>query len=132
MTTELNPFPSKTPPATGSEAVDNEHGIQLGLLDAARKSLQDDPATAAGFLEQLYTYTAAHFMSEQLLMRQAAQPNFDGHQQEHEVLLQQLDELCSLAASGDSESALKRIEQHEERLLAHIRTWDRSFGEKPQ
>jgi len=129
MVTDLNPLPSKTPPSVGSDAVDAEHGIQLGLLEAAQSSLEHDSGNAAGYLEQLYSYTQAHFMSEQLLMRQSAQSNFQGHQLEHEILLQQLDELCSLAEQGKTKQALELIAEHEKRLLAHIQSWDRSFGD---
>lgn len=132
MVTELNPLPSKAPPSVGSDAVDAEHGIQLGLLEAARASLENGATEAAGYLEQLFTYTQAHFMSEQLLMRQSATANFQGHQLEHEILLQQLDELCTLSEKGKSKQALALIETHEKRLLAHIQSWDRTFGEHPE
>jgi len=131
MVTELNPLPSKTPPSVGSDAVDAEHGIQLGLLEAARASLENGAAEAAGYLEQLYSYTQAHFMSEQLLMRLSAPSNFEGHQLEHEILLQQLDELCSLAEKGESKQALTLIQAHENLLLTHIQSWDRAFGGHP-
>jgi hemerythrin len=130
MTTELNPLPSKTPPSVGSDAIDAEHGIQLGLLEAARNSLEHQAGDAAGYLEQLYSYTQAHFMSEQLLMRLSAPANFQAHQLEHEILLQQLDELCSLAEKGESGRALPLLTEHEQRLLAHIRNWDLVFGDQ--
>jgi len=129
MVSELNPLPRKAPPSVGSEAVDAEHGIQLGLLEAARSSIEKGSIDAAGYLEQLFSYTQAHFMSEQLLMRQSAQANFEGHQLEHEILLQQLDELCTLTEKGNAKQALSLITEHEQRLLAHIQTWDRSFGD---
>ena len=132
MVTEFNPLPSKVPPSVGSVAVDAEHGIQLGLLEAAKSSLEKGSAEAAGYLEQLYSYTQAHFMSEQLLMRQSATSNFQGHQLEHEILLQQLDELCTLSEKGKSKQALELIEAHEKQLLAHIQSWDRTFGDHPE
>jgi hemerythrin len=129
MVTELNPLPSKSPPSVGSVAVDSEHGIQLGLLEVARNSLEKDSGEAAGYLEQLYSYTQAHFMSEQLLMRLSAPANYQAHQLEHEILLQQLDELCALAEKRESGRALALIKEHEEQLLAHIQTWDRVFAD---
>ena len=122
-------LPYRTPPDTGSEAIDAEHGIQLGLLDAARASLEGGSEQADQYLEQLYSYTQAHFMSEQLLMRQSGQSNYQGHELEHEILLQQMDELCSLAKRGERQKARSLINEHEKRLLAHIQTWDRNIGQ---
>ena len=126
----LNDFPSKPAPSVGSDAIDAEHGIQLGLLEAAKDALGCAADEATQLVEQLYTYTQAHFMSEQLLMRLSARPNYDGHQLEHEILLQELDAICSLAEQGAHASAFERMGAHEKRLLDHIRNWDGSIEDR--
>ena len=131
MTTESTQLPHKVAPSVGSDALDAEHNIQLGLLDAAASSLKNDADDAVSLLEQLYSYTEAHFMSEELMMRFSAQRNYQGHKLAHEVLLQDLGRMCSLVESGRVMEALKLISRHENKLLDHIRGWDRSIQEHP-
>ena len=120
-------FPSKPPPASGSQAVDAEHGIQLGLLDAALSALSGATPDSSELLDQLHEYTQAHFMSEQLLMRLSSRPSYDGHLEDHERLMHELDEAKACHARGDFGSAAAQLRAHEEHLLRHIQSWDRSI-----
>jgi hemerythrin len=119
-------LPTKLVPITGSTAMDAEHGVQLGLLEASLTALSTCADSAPELVDQLITYTQAHFLSEQLLMRLAAPPNYEGHVQEHEYLLQQLDTVRSKLISRDYADAASHLKEHEIHLLQHIRTWDRS------
>lgn len=132
---EASRLPSAAAPTTGSAAIDAEHAIQLGLLRAAQAQLDrgDDPrqssdeaAHATELVEQLFTYSEAHFLSEQLLMRLAARPNYEGHVLQHEELMQDLEAVRECTQKGDRAAAATRLRVHEERLLAHIRSWDQS------
>lgn len=119
-------LPSRPAPPTGSSTVDAEHGIQLGLLEATSKALANEVEHAEELLEQLYSYTQAHFLSEQLLMRLAARPNYEGHVQQHEELMQDLDAVSELLQGSDHTGAAERLKSHEISLLEHIRSWDLS------
>ena len=126
--TGANKLPFKAAPATGSRTVDDEHGVQLGLLDAALSAF--DPGgtgNAAELMDQLYIYTQAHFMSEQLLLRLAARANYDAHIEDHELLMKELDETRILMGRGDHAGARDRLRSHHSHLLDHIRSWDRSI-----
>lgn len=122
-------LPSKPAPTTGSGSVDAEHGIQLGLLEAALNALDAGEAMAQELVDQLHGYTQMHFMSEQLLMRLSARPNYDGHLEEHEKLMQEMDEVRVLLRQEDMAGAATRLELHEKHLLDHIRSWDRSISD---
>jgi hemerythrin len=124
---DLPRLPTRTPPASGSDAIDAEHGIQLGLIEAALGALTAGSDSAGELVEQLHLYTQAHFMSEQLLMRLHARANYHGHLDEHEALMQDLDSVRMHLANGDHASAAAELQAHEERLLGHIRSWDRSL-----
>ncbi|RPH99843.1 MAG: hypothetical protein EHM68_00455 [Lysobacterales bacterium] len=132
---EASKLPSETAPPTGSPEIDAEHAIQLGLLRAAQAQLNrgDDPgqgsdeaADATELVEQLFTYSHAHFLSEQLLMRLAARSNYEGHVQRHEELMQDLDAVRAHMQSGDHAAAATVLRAHERRLLEHIRSWDQA------
>jgi hemerythrin len=123
-----NQLPTRPAPATGSDSVDAEHGIQLGLLDACRTALNRNREGASELMEQLYTYSQAHFLSEQLLMRLAARADYEGHVLEHERLLQQLDGAREKLGQREFSASEDALRLHEEDLINHIRSWDRSIG----
>lgn len=120
-------FPRKAAPATGSDDVDAEHGIQLGLLEATQAAVAAGDANAKELMQHLYGYSQAHFMSEELLMRLSAKPNYQGHGEDHESLMQDLDAAQKWLAEGELEKAASQLQSHETRLLKHIRSWDRSI-----
>jgi len=126
--TDGSELPVKTAPATGSSTVDAEHGIQLGLLDAALSSFEPQGSgDSLELIDQLHGYTQTHFMSEQLLMRLAARANYDAHIQDHELLMKELDEARSLLERGEFSDARIQLQSHQSHLLNHIRSWDRSI-----
>jgi hemerythrin len=129
---ESTKLPSKPAPPTGSDTVDAEHGVQLGLLDATITALSEEDAGAGELLDQLYTYSEAHFLSEQLLMRMAARANYEGHVEEHTRLLQDLDRVRAQLQKEQYSDARAALEAHRVRLLEHIRSWDRSVEDPPQ
>ena len=124
-------LPSTPAPPTGSATADAEHGIQLGLLDAAITALADGERSAEELLDQLVTYSEAHFLSEQLLMRMAARANYEGHVEQHAELMQELALVKEQFERGECEGAEAMLRDHQERLLEHIRSWDRSVAEPP-
>jgi hemerythrin len=124
---EHSQLPTSLAPTTGSDAVDAEHGIQLGLLEASLTALSSGAADTAEIIDQLHGYTQAHFLSEQLLMRLAARGDYDGHLEDHERLMRELDEAKAKFESGDSSAAAGLLKSHEKHLLEHIRSWDRSI-----
>ena len=124
---ETHPLPSRPAPDVPAKGLDAEHGIQLGLIEAAANALRRDAGDAIDWVDQLLAYTQAHFLSEQLLMRQHADPHYEAHVIEHERFLADLDTLRDHAAAGDRARAVAALEAHEENLLHHIRRWDRAI-----
>ena len=120
-------FPSRPAPSTGSDTIDAEHGIQLGLVEAAMAALSEDTKAAPELVEQLFTYTQAHFLYEQLLMRRTARPHYEGHVQEHDRLLQQLHTIRDCTRDTEFAEAVAQLRAHEEDLIEHIRSWDMSI-----
>ena len=54
-----NELPTRPAPATGSETIDAEHGIQLGLVEASLSALSSEADDASALVEQLFTWTEA-------------------------------------------------------------------------
>ena len=120
-------LPSRPAPATGSETIDAEHGIQLGLVEASLSALSGDTDSAQNLVEQLFTWTEAHFLYEQLLMRRSAQPHYEGHVQEHNRLMQQLHAVRERTRDTDYAEAASLLRAHEADLIEHISSWDMSL-----
>lgn len=128
--TEPTHLPSKPAPSVGIDSLDAEHGVHLGLIGAMERVLieQREWKVAEKILNQLITYTNGHFMSEQLLMRLHAHPQYDAHLREHDRLFECFDRLSTHLKAGDRRQMLEGIRTLEEDLLQHIETWDRALG----
>jgi hemerythrin-like metal-binding protein len=120
-------FPKAPAPPVDAEQANAEHGVQMGLIKAAIGALQSGEAEADALVEQLHDYTEMHFMSEALLMRMSARPNYEAHLAEHERMLVDLAEIRSLLDRNEASGAEQRLRVHEKDVLDHICSWDRSI-----
>jgi hemerythrin len=110
-----------------AEQANAEHGIQMGLIKAARDALKSQSRDADAILSQLCEYTQMHFLSEQLLMRISARPDAEEHAAEHKKFLEDLSAVSELVDMGEAEAAEQRLRNHEREVLDHICSWDRSI-----
>lgn len=64
---------------------DREHEIQLGLLRALCTAAGEnrDAAVVGEILERLISYSEAHFLSEELLMRLNSYDDYEDHVDDH-------------------------------------------------
>ena len=120
---------SKSIPVVGIDSIDTEHRVHLELISAMESALieQGESSVAEEILNQLVTYTNAHFMSEQLLMRLHAHPQYDAHLAEHDRLIESLEQISSHFNKGDQKQILEGTRVLEENLLKHIKSWDRGL-----
>ncbi len=127
---EASDLYSKSVPSVGIDSIDTEHRVHLGLIGAVERALtvQGDWKVAEEILNQLITYTNAHFMSEQLLMRLHADPQYDAHIREHDRLIESFDQLSAHLKAENQRQILEGIRSLEKNLLRHIESWDRGLG----
>ena len=125
--TEHDFIPRKKAPPVNSVEFDEQHGIQLGLIEATSHALADGTLDAHRLMEQLHIYSQVHFMSEQLLMRLDDHPDCDQHQGEHEQLLQGLLAIKMQVEKGELGTAHELLLAHEKKVLSHIEGWDRTM-----
>lgn len=113
------------------EPVDSEHRVQIGLMDALCKALEQEPAEGAidGILERLVSYTDAHFMAEQLLMRQYSYPMYEAHELEHDRLVEKVHELQRKYRAGEILMTLEVAQSLKAWLLRHIKSTDHALGD---
>ncbi|NNF97038.1 MAG: hemerythrin family protein [Halobacteria archaeon] len=112
-------------------SISNEHRVQIGLLNALHDAVKDEkPASEIHeVLNQLTAYSELHFMSEELLMRMYAYPDYDDHVHDHESMTEYLSEIMKTFAAGQDSMVLKTASDMRQFLLAHISTRDEALTE---
>jgi hemerythrin len=114
----------------GERSMNADHRVELALLDALHEAVSRDlgPNRVDEILDQLLEHADVHFMSEQLLMRLTAYPQYEAHSEEHSRLLDRVRTLAGQVASGQAQSSLAIIDSMREGLVAHMDTRDRELA----
>jgi hemerythrin-like metal-binding protein len=114
----------------GNTSMDLEHRLQIGLIHALDEALRagQPREEVAKILTQLYEYTNAHFLAENLLMRLHAYPEYGAHSDEHDRLVVSLDALRRTFDSGETAMTLESIESLRGWLAVHIQGMDRRLS----
>jgi hemerythrin len=115
----------------GSPELDPEHQVQMELANALVVALQRGHENRAigEILDQLATYSNAHFMAEQLLMRLHAYPQYAAHLQEHDRYMERLQEVQQRYQAGDVALTRQAAESLRAWLHSHIHGADRALGD---
>jgi len=113
-----------------ADNIDAEHRVQLGLIDALQDAVSqgDKRAVVGEILDQLIAYSELHFVSEQLLMRLYAYPDYEDHSQDHEALIEKLHRIKAKYEASDQVLALETTTHLKDFLLDHIQGHDHAFA----
>ncbi|MCK7509540.1 MAG: hemerythrin family protein [Desulfobacterales bacterium] len=112
------------PASTDSNTIDREHQLQLHLMQALATALDGD-GDVDEMLAQLADYSRAHFLSEELLMRLYAYPDYDDHVLDHEKMTEWLDALA--ARRGDRDAMQGAVSELMTVFRRHIDGRDRKL-----
>jgi hemerythrin len=117
--------------AQDNVALDAEHQVQLGLVTGLEQALRERrPASEVDeILDRLVSYTDAHFMAEQLLMRLHGYPHYQAHQQEHDHLVEQIRELERRYRADEIALSLDTVDSLKAWLLGHTRQADQALAD---
>ena len=110
--------------ATDARHIDREHQVQLRLIQSVEARLAENHDVAES-IEALADYSRAHFLSEELLMRQYEYADYDDHILDHERMLDWLAELSESKAAA--ESRLHAVIELKALFLRHIAGRDRQL-----
>ena len=125
-------YPPEDPASVdlGVPSLDAEHREQLQRMNrlgaaiaagAPTRSIGDD-------LESLIDYLEAHFMSEQILMREQAYPAYEAHVREHDEAIILLRKLQVRFHAGDLAALEDLVRGLRGWLIAHIQSADRALS----
>lgn len=112
-------------------AINSEHQVQVGLLRALCDAIRTgaDAKRTREIFDQVVDHSAAHFMSEQLLMRLCSYPDYDDHVLDHDHMMEVLCGAAARLARGDEGLALNEAHDMLVFLSRHIATRDQRFVE---
>jgi hemerythrin len=115
---------------TGYRSLDDEHHMQIELLEAFRRAamLPPDRHAVDEILDRLIDYTKIHFTSEQLLMRLYQYPGYQDHMDDHDQTIERIQALREAYLDGNQGLTLQTADALAEGLRTHIRTADRALG----
>lgn len=116
----------------GSNAdTDREHAVQLSLLRALCTAAGEnqDASVVGEILDQLISYSEAHFMSEELLMRMKSYEDYEDHVEDHVQMLDALRGIAANHAAGDPALIAGRASELLGFVGNHIATRDRRFAD---
>lgn len=116
--------------ALGHAGMDAEHSVELALMDALRDAVARDlgPNRVQEVLDQLLEHSNVHFMSEQLLMRLTAYPQYEAHALEHDELMSRARALQDRVAGVGTPGSLEAIDEMRRWLVEHMERKDRALA----
>lgn len=115
--------------AASNAETDREHEVQLELLRALCAAVGEnrDAAVVGEILDRLISYSEAHFMSEELLMRLKSYDDYEDHVDDHVYMLDTLRTIAARHAAGDSTLLAGEATEALAFIGNHIATRDRRF-----
>lgn len=115
-------------------AMDGEHRVQVGLINALTEAVESGKTTAevGQILEQLVDYCKVHFMSEELLMRLDSYAGFEEHVEDHAQMIEALEAITANHAAGNTPLIPGQANKLLSFLLRHIDTRDASYAASPK
>lgn len=122
----MNPSTTSQSAAESQQTLDNEHLVQLGLVDAVIEAVygSEPEANVAQLLGQFVDYTELHFMSEQVLMRHHAYPGYEEHVRDHDAIIKRLHQLRDDFDTDTASLTAERASRLKGELMGHIRNRD--------
>lgn len=111
--------------------VDEDHRRLVDLFNLFMHAVADGkgPDYQEAVLEELIACTAWHFRHEERLMVRYAYPDLDAHRDEHQELLEGVDELRQKFVDAGRQATSEDIEFLEHWLVAHILATDMKLGD---
>ena len=114
----------------GNKAMDMEHRIQVSLIQALEGAVRagETDGRLGQIVTQLYDYTSAHFLAENLLMRLHAYPEYEAHSADHDRLVALLEELVRAVEAGEPMVSLETMGSLRSWLVTHIQGMDQRLS----
>jgi hemerythrin-like metal-binding protein len=109
--------------------MDREHQVQLSLLRSLCQATREqrDTVYVTQLLDQLTAYCEAHFVSEELIMRQHSYADYEDHADDHCHMMGLLRTMAIDRATGNSSALTAITDEALAFIETHIATRDKRF-----
>ena len=109
--------------------MDREHEVQLSLLHSLCQAVRDrrDSSRITLLLDQLTAFCEAHFVSEELIMRQHSFDDYEDHADDHCHMMDLLRAIAIDHATGNSFELTAITDDALAFIETHINTRDKRF-----
>ncbi len=106
--------------------VEDEHVAQLAILNRIEEKVAAGagPDEVGPLLDHFVQHANAHFLSEQLVMRNSAYAAYDQHVLEHDLLMSQARQFLSDVREGKAGDARAFVVNLRNWLVVHMKTTD--------
>ncbi len=114
----------------GNPMIDSDHRQLIALANQLAQALTTDGVTEkpGEILDELLTFTKAHFAREERLMQRIGYLDFAAHKSQHDGLLSDVKKLRRSIHHGEMHLSDRTSAFLCEWLLRHIRTSDKQLG----
>lgn len=112
------------------EKIDIQHKKMLELVNKLHSSVEErlDKQELERLLIELVEFTRMHFTTENQLMKKYDYPEFVKHQNEHNLLLQHLDNLVTAVSRGKYPTFYSDYDISSDWALVHISEFDKPLA----
>jgi len=113
------------------DEVDDDHRRLVDLFNVFSHAVAENeaPDYLEALLEELIACTAWHFKHEERLMLKHRYPGFNEHKEEHQELINGVDEIRQDLLSARMQATDEHMESLERWLVEHILTTDMKMGD---
>lgn len=110
--------------AIGIEEIDQQHKLLLMHLNKGMASITD----IDGIFDKLKAYAELHFSGEEKLMRKIGYPGFEGHQQQHRLFVERVEQLENAVIGGEKQAIVLLVSFLRDWFLEHILAEDKNYA----
>ncbi|MFZ4479642.1 MAG: bacteriohemerythrin [Rhodoferax sp.] len=117
--------------SAAAAGMDREHEVQLSLLRSLCQAVREqrDSGHVTQLLDQLTAYCEAHFVSEELIMRQHSFEDYEDHADDHCHMMDLFRSIAIDQATGNTSALAAMTEEALSFIETHINTRDKRFAE---
>ncbi len=110
---------------------DEHHKKLVELINVFHKNMME--GKGIDVLDKVFTelknYTKYHFQAEEKRMQSIGYPDYESHKEEHEKLINSLEELSEKASQGEKFVTIETFKFLKDWLFTHISKVDKKMGD---
>lgn len=108
----------------GIDEIDDQHKTLFMYLNKSMAGVTNTD----DIFDNLKAYAGLHFSGEEKLMRKIGYPGLEGHQQQHRLFVERVEELEKAVIGGEKQAVSLLVSFLRDWFLEHILTEDKNYA----